>query len=319
MVTIFKNRASRLLLAALKPDQPYRHRLLKHQPAKFFNTIIPGRKLTQEEADLYFGVHTTESFERATVYANNFASVDDPPVIITIDTDYYEEHSDIDAVVGGIRDILSIQLNDRDDILEAARNVLNGEDDGDELNDLLAEADNYDDTYSDPITTISEAIDQESTQLSIFNEVYLDDVEKARAVLESAEGNTPERVLAQATNQFRFKHEIPLVSILQAVQFSPWRNDPIKDEEYEAIENSDEEVIEKLDMHYDGSNVIDDEGRVVFSESNMFDFNYGYGSPITNKKIIWTNPQLSLWKPKRIQYHGTTLDNAMKILELVEE
>ena len=319
MVNLYKDKVSDLLLAALKPDQPARHRLQKHRPQKFMNAIIPPSTMTQEEADLYFGVHTTESFDRAAIYANNFATAENPPVVLTIDTDYYEEHSDIDAKIGMFGDIIRIKLQDRNDIVEAAQNVLSGEEDGDELEALLEEEENYEYGDEDPIMSVSEAIVQDSNfSLSIFNEVYLDDIEKARAILDSTQGNAPEKILAKAGDQYRYKHEIPLVSILKAVKFRPWNDNPITEEEYEAIEDGDEKVMEELDMHYDGSNVIDSEGKIVFSENHMHDMTFG-SNPVEGKEIIWTNPQLPLWKPKRIQYHGTTLDKTMEILELVEE
>ena len=254
---------------------------------------------------LDYGVFTTGDKSRAAVYANNWATPQNPPVVFAIDADALKPLSDADARLDFVDDSIREVLREA---LEPAQRYLAGDEAA--YDELYNELTQYSGDYGE---------DEDNTVMSgifrsqpVSGEAILEHLEAqgldqrgvAETVVRIVEtGEIPDALLATMTNQYRYPHDVPTTRLLWAELYYPWRDEPIDDDEYEELE-ADARAW-----------VFDEDGYVLFSQEGAIEASdYGW---LPERGKIWENPQLRFegFEPQRVQYHGTTYDKALEILE----
>jgi hypothetical protein len=266
---------------------------------KLENFKLPQPQKSQQElGERYKGVHATKSKEIAALYANNFATKEDPPVILEFAT-YQHFYTDIDADLSHNMDnvIESIKYDLKDVWKKwvsrirkgfsrlSVRRMMN------EIKDL----DNYMDQGEQP-EDLYEVISQQNQSLNPSEIVnYFDYYYESKAEQEFynkfllpvflEQGYLDPNIQSWLINQMRFMEPIPESQIVGIYTFELFAHD-FSDVDYE--EQSD----------------YDESGRMIMSRFDDYDI------PFTT---IWQDKQMGLI-PLETYYHGTTLSRAKAAL-----
>jgi len=294
------------------------HRLQRHQettPMPWGMGRIRQPQNADQIKDLYSGVHASEDFDLAAVYANNKATAGDPPVVIEFATQQ-RWRNDVDASHVMIDDI-----NDRvmeiDGLAEAMQQYEEtGEIDEEFISDTFEDIENqqYDDMFgdndygqdydlTDELSSRARRI-HPSQLAEYYNKYYSENPARAffRNYLvplfkrEGIEAN----IFGFMVNQMRFMEPIEdeqIVAVYRVDRFNPEIFDPMKH-----------------DFENDEQPELDEEGRQWVGMDEAY-----YFSPQSGAQLIYESPIAEdLRTNGNIFFHGTTLARAKKALTTLE-
>lgn len=278
------------------------HRLPEHHDV----IRTPYGKIRQEQEIEalefnYAGVHLTDSFELAAVYANGKASRDDPPVVIAIDRSALSPVPDIDAknYASEVCDVLGQRSGEFNEILsdkeiDSSLKVKL-------IVDSLEEDRDYESDYSDEPDELI-ARKARGTVENVAAE-YLKGISDSDKCLEEFRSllncNIPDVILINMANQFRVMKPIESDIVISIYQVALVNLNRFMSR-YALSEMDDEELesdgITKIDDEF-----YDDDGRMYLDYE---DIEYGYW---TNKKLIYNSNKKN---DTSLTYHGTSLSRA---------
>lgn len=313
------------------------HRLLQHQV--IVNTPygrIPQPQDAKNIEDLYRGVHATQSFDLAAVYANNRATAQDPPVVIEFTTQQRFQ-PDVDALNYEMEGITE-RIKEIEG-LEAAikRWETTKKPNWRYLKSVFKEVESmsYDDNFESPEEIDWDASDYIADRAKrllpadvaeFFKTHYPEDDEKQkmfkfyvprylRAFYEQylrplfLGGEWDNRLLSFMQNSMRFMdpiNEEEILAIHQVERFNPTPYNP-----WEPPDSEDEEEPEDEEgPWYDRR---DEEGREMIPDDSLYDSTW---SPTSS--ILWESPKRPTNKDP-VYYHGTSLSRAKQALSGVLE
>lgn len=278
---------------------PNPHRLPRHQDfAKLPWGSMRQRQDPNVIEEYYHGIHLTDSFELAAVYANSKSSQEDPPIVIELYRSGLKELPDADAIetTNDVRDV--IQYSELKNILLSESSV---EEKEEQIQNL------FDDPYFDDS---SEAMDPsdiivQKERGSIISALrdYLQSFsgeELIRAAQDLSSGNIPSKILISIVNQFRVIKPIGDKKVHAIYQTNRANlEEDFNRDQYE--EMTDEELAEENKTRR-GKEYFDEDGRLLISIESA---EYGWW---IEKKLIYQDPRPS--KNTNFTYHGTSLSRA---------
>jgi len=313
------------------------HRLQQHQPF----VIMPGfgtggytykipqpQDPTKLEKD-YYGVHVTQNFNLASIYANNRATKDDPPVVIELATDKQWE-PDVDAIKTlDITNYADEKIKEIEGLEEQIQKFqASGQVDWEYITEVFSEVEDMqdiDDYYGweneELLTeTVSEELAKNVKKIApnIVADFFLSFYGTADSKQLKFEFYIPEylrafyyyylvplfyggahdnRLDAYFIDQMRFMEAIEDEEIIAVYQTEWW-----KDEIYDPYRGFQEEEPEPEEQDEEGRTLLDLEEVMYFSPSSKAIWE----SPYTEQ--IKRNPQVQTY------YHGTSLSRAKKAL-----
>lgn len=279
------------------PDQS--HRLEKDKPlvrSPFGNRMVYQPQKQEDIESKYRGVHGTQDFDLACMYANNFASPQDHPVVLQFTT-HQQIHKDIDANTKDYDNLYEI-ISENNNANRVASLPFNKR----QVENLMEELSNYDNMNyeNEEIRNIDENIfqtaqnDHPNAIISYFRDQYKD----RAAFFFYRDFLVPlinqgivkdERWKTYVINQVRFHESVSDDQIIAVYQITPWKD---------------------LSNTRGGYN-IEDENK-EFPGYEVADIHEDFEFSPTRKQVWRTNNPYLFEFPS--YYHGTTASRAKTAL-----